>query len=515
MRTQRTTIPIAAAALMLAAAPTPAATLSGAVKVGGVYMDEVGDLSTVQETYNLEDGFALARIQLAGTLDPRSSFMLDLRDLNLRSRAGDLAYRVPGRFRLTAGYDQNRYVFDPGRGVTSERKDWHGGLQYTPNPWLSLTGDFNHQTRQGDRLAYPLGTASVLGSQYDDAFITGQVTADVRSGRRGGGLSFRMSDYSDALNGAADRKGQVVAARFYVPMPFYQRWNNLFRGSYGTRELSDGGLEYQLSSFSYTGVLQPRDAYEVRYVFDASRVDDQALDLMTDRFQNDVDATWFHRYGRVSAGYGYEMNDDDRRLTTYQSWRAGATLRPDPRFSALVDYAGRVKKDQEELTLLKDIEASRLRAKLEYRHETLTIGGDYAKRERELPDIGVTVDGTVVGGFVRYELPNWGAASADYRHANDEYVDILAGFETESDIVTGRLEIGRIRNLRVAGGVTYLNMGKDLDIEKSNVFVEAGLTLVGRYHLDAKYNCYNYDDYILITRYYTANVVRVELGYDL
>ncbi len=516
MRTQRMAISIATTVLMLVATTPWAGTLGGTVKVGGIFLDEVGDRSAVQETYNLEEGFALSRIQLTGTFDARSTFMLDLRDLNLRSRAGDLAYRVPGLFKITAGYDQNRYVFDPGRGITSERKDWRAGAQFTPNRWLALSGDFNHQTREGDRLAYPLGTASVLGSRYDDAFVSGQLTADLRADRRGGGLSFRMSDYSDALNAAADRQGRVVAARFYAPMPFYDKWNNLLRGSYGTRELTDGGLEYTLSSFQYTAVLQPRDAYELRYAFDASRVDDAAADLQTDRFQNDFDATWFHRYGRVSAGYGYEMNDDDRSLTTYQSWRAGTTFRPDRRLTARLDYAGRVKKDQEELTLLKDVEVSRVRAKLEYRPvERLTIGGDYAKRERELPDIGVSVDGTVTGAFVRYEMAGWGALSADYNHASDRYVDLLAGFDTESNVAIARLEVGRIRNLRLASGVTYLDIGKDLDIEKSVVFVEGALKLADRYHLEVKYNCYNYDDYILVDRYYTANVVRVELGYDL
>jgi hypothetical protein len=510
------TIPIAAALLVLAAATAAAGTLHGTVQVGGVFVDETGDPTTVQETYNLEEGFALSRIRLMGNLDPRSTFMLDLRDLNLRSRAGDLTLRVPGRFKLTAGYDQDRYLFDPGRGVTSERKDWQAGLQYTPSRWLALSGDVSLQAREGERLAYPAGTVSALGTAYDDGLVTGQVAGDVRRGRRGGGVSLRMSSYSNELLPAADRTGRVWAGRFYAPMPFYAQWNNLVRASYGTRELSGGDVEWTTQGFQYTAVIQPRESYELRYAFDANRLEDDAADLTTDRFQNDVDATWHHRYGRLTAGYGYEMNDDDRALTTYRSWRAGLTLRPDPRVNARVDYAGRVKKDQEELTLLKDIEASRVRARLEVRPvELLTLGGDYSKRERELPDIGVSVDGTVAGASLRYEVPSWGAVSADYSHAEDEYVDRLAGFTTQSDIVTTRLEVARIPNLRVAGGFTYLDIGKDLDIEKSMVFAEGTLKLAERYHLGVKYNCYNYDDYVLLDRYYTANVVRVELGYDL
>ena len=516
MRTQTIAILIATATLMLVAATPWAGTLSGTVKVGNIFVDEVGDRSAVQETYDIYEGFAVSRIQLVGTMDPHSSFMLDLRDINLDSRAGDLTYRMPGRFKLRAGYDQHRNVFDPGRGITSDRKDWKVGMQFTPNRWLALSGDVGRVSHAGDRLAYPLGTESVLGTQYDDAIVNAQVTADVQKNRRGGGVSLRMTDYSDALNSAADRRGQVASARLYAPMPFYDKWTNLLRGSYGNRKLSNGDVEYKLSSFQYTSLLQPRSAYSLKYAFDASRVDDNAAQLTTDRFQNDLDATWYHRYGHVSAGYGYEMNDDDRTLTTYQSWHAGTTFRPDRRASATVDYAGRNKDDQEDLTLLKDIESSRVRARLEVRPvHNMTIGGDYTKRKRDLTDIQVTVDGTVTGAFVRYDVPRWGALSADYSRATDEYVDRIARFDTRSDVVTARVETGYIKNVNLASGVSYLDIGKDLDIEKSIVFVEGALKIADRYHLEVKYNSYNYDDYILIDRYYTANVVRVDLGYDL
>jgi hypothetical protein len=516
MRTQTLLISIATMVFLLAPATPRAATLSGSVDVGQVFLDEVGDLSTVQETYNLYQGFTLGRIHLLGTLDPRNTFTLDLRDVNRDSRTGEFTYRVRDRFKLRAGYDQSRYVFDPGRGVTSDRKDGQLGFQYTPSKALALSGDFSHLRRTGDRLSYPTGTVSVLGDSYDNAFTSGQLTADVRYGRNGGGVSFRMSDYSDDLNPVADRQGWVAAARLYAPMPFYDKWNNLFRGSYGIRQLKDGDLDYKLSSFQYTAIVQPRSAFEFRYAFLASRVDDASTKLMTDRFVNDLDATWFHKYGRVNAGYGYEMNDDDRTLTTYRTWRAGTTFRPERRLTFRLDYANRVKKDQEELTLLKDIDASRVRAELEVRPvERLTISGDYTKRERDLPDIQVSVDGEMTGAVARYELLGWGALSADYSHSTEHYVDLLAGFDTQSDVVTARVEVGRIKNLRLAGGVTYLDIGKDLDIEKSMVFVEGALRVAQRYRLEAKYNCYNYDDYILIDRYYTANVVRVSLGYDL
>ena len=53
MRTQTLVIPIATMVFILAAATPWAGTLSGTVKLGGVFLDEQGDRSAVQETFDL------------------------------------------------------------------------------------------------------------------------------------------------------------------------------------------------------------------------------------------------------------------------------------------------------------------------------------------------------------------------------------------------------------------------------------------------------------------------------
>jgi hypothetical protein len=515
MRTKAIATILIAVAVTLAAAPLWAATWDGTVKLGGTILDETGDLSAVQETYNVYEGFSVAQVRVNGTLDPRKYFSFDLRDINQSSRAGDLVFRVPGTFKFTAGYDQNRQVFDPVRGVNSFRKDWKAGAQLTPNRWLNLSGSLNYLARDGARLAYPTGTASVLGARYDNTLKAGEVTADVQKGRRGGGISFRMSDYSDALASVAKRSGQVVSARCYAPTPFYDKWTHMVRAAYGTRKLSDSDVEWTMADVRYTGIVQPLDAYRVKYSFGADRVDDKAARLKTDRFQNDLDATWYHPYGDVSGGAGYEMNDDDRSLTSYKSWRLGTSLHYKQLTSARVDYASRVKQDQEELTLLKDIESSQVRAKFQLQPmPRVVVGGSYQERERELTDLHVTANGKSTGAFGRYTYEGWGAASADYSYANDEYRDLTGGFRASSQAVTGRVDFSRIKNLTLAGGVTFLKLGKDLDIEKSMVFAEGNCRLLDGYHLEVKYNVYNYDDYVLLNRYYTANVVRINLAYD-
>ena len=83
--------------------------------------------------------------------------------------------------------------------------------------------------------------------------------------------------------------------------------------------------------------------------------------------------------------------------------------------------------------------------------------------------------------------------------------------------MTARVDVDYLRDyqdLTLGGGVTYMDISRDLDIEKTIVFVEGRVKLTEGYYLEAKYNAYNYDDYILLDRYYTANVLRIDIGYD-
>jgi hypothetical protein len=500
----------------LGASTSLAGTLDGTVKLGGIIMNQTGDRTTVQETYNIHDGFSVAQVSLNGTLDPRHYFALNLRDINLGGRQGDFVYRMPGTFKLTAGFDQHRQIFSPEGRVNSVRKDWKTGAQFTPLPWLGLSGGFNYLTRGGDRLPFPPGTASVLGTRYDNALKNGEITAEVHKDRRGGAISYRASGFTDALDPAADRTGHVMSARLYAPCGFYGKLTHLLRAAYGNRKLSNADLEYTLANFQYTGLVQPVEALRLRYNFDANRIDDRSTRLRTDRFQNDFEATWLYKYGQVSGGYGYETNDDDRTLTRYRNWRVGTAFRHGKLVSARIDYANRVKQDQEELTLLKDVEASQIRAKLQVQpRDGIVLGGGYSKRERELPDLGVTADGELASAFGRYDFKGWGALSGDYSYSTDDYRDLAGGFHTTSQFVTGRAEFERIKSLRLAGGATYMDVGRDLDIEKVIVFLEGSYTLVKDYSIEVQYNAFNYDDYILLDRYYTANVLRINVGYNL
>jgi hypothetical protein len=183
--------------------------------------------------------------------------------------------------------------------------------------------------------------------------------------------------------------------------------------------------------------------------------------------------------------------------------------------SGKLEYANRAKKDEEKTTLLMDMDTQTLLAKLQYDwNDALVLGVLYKNREREFPDINVEAEGKYLNTYGRYIYEGWGTIGLEYTYSEDEYQNLAAGFETKNHTITARAYSDWYRNLRLGGAVTYLDMRGDLDIEKSILSVEAAYRFLEDFRAEIKYNVYNYDDYLIFNKYYTANVVWINVAYD-
>ncbi|MEJ2721481.1 MAG: hypothetical protein P8181_10140 [bacterium] len=503
-------------AILMVASIGLAGEYDGTVKIGGVIIDEqAGDLSAMQETYNLYEGFAFSQIKLNGRFDPKTYFRLNLSDINMDSRKGNLDFWMPGRLKLYGRYDQNRWVLDPNRIENSYRKDWRFGGWFVPVEGLKLTADYGIQTRDGEHVGYPMGTASNLGNAYDYMLQTGNFEAEFTKESRSVAVSYDFSSYSDDLNEVRDRFGYVFAARLRTPCYFTDKITHMVRGAAGKREITNIDSDYTLMNFQYVGVARPLREFQFKYNFYAGRIDDNATGLKTDNFRNNFDLMYFNRYGQVYGGYGYEINDDDKTLTSYNTFRVGGSFRGLEGVSGRVEYANRSKEDDEKTTLLMDTEMSTFLAKLQYDwKKNLVVGAIFKNREREFNDIDVEAEGKYVNAFGRYTYEGWGTVGAEYSYSDDDYKNLAGGFKTTSNSYLARVHSEWYRNARVGAALTYLDIGGDLDIEKSIVSFEAAYRFLEDFRGEVKYNIYNYDDYLIINKYYTANIVWINVAYE-
>lgn len=508
--------------LMLLAACTASAgwasSLNGEIKLGGIFKDEtVGDVSAMPETFNIYEGFSFSRLKLDGQAGRKNFFTLDLNEVNQKSGRGLFGYRVPDLLNLTLRYDQHRQIYDAAGDVTSRRKNMRGSFVLTPSKTWRISADLGDQRKSGERMAYPQGTDSFLGNGYDYKLFTGRFEAEARKDSRAAAVGYEFSDYKDEDLSVAARQGGVFSLRlsgndYFVPTHL----SHYLRASYGKQEMTEVDTDYEMGTFQYLGTVKPARDWQFKYRFFASRVDDNSTGLQTDNLRNDFDLVWYNAIGNLFGGYGFVTNDDDRTLTDYNVYRVGGTFNYEQWVKARISYASNQKQDQEEKTLLKDMEASRFKASIQGSPTTdLTLGVAYVDRQRDFPLIDVTATGQRWSAFGRLVYPGWGAVNLDYSYSDEEYIDRVASFQADNSTVTGRIDFEYIKDLRLSFGASYLDIGKDLNIEKSILSFEAQYDFLKDYFVEAKYNCYNYDDYILLDRYYTANVVWLNFGYKL
>ncbi len=494
-----------------------AGNLKGEVQLGGIVKDEEtgSDLTAIHETFNIYDGFSVSRVLLDGQLGKKGFFALDLHEANLDSRRGRFTFRVPDVGKLSVRYRTHRQLLDAAGGLASEREDWNGSLLLTPTSALKVKAEYGIQTKDGDRVVYQPGNATVVGGSYDYELQTGKVGLEYGKNGRNFGLEYAFSDYQDGNDAMADRRGGLFAVNYRGPcMLAPTKLSHFVRASFGRQELDAVGTESTVGTFQYLGVATPSDPLQVKYRFYADRVDNDVTGYITDYIRNDVDVTYRAKVGSVSGGYGYVTLDDDVTLTKTNTWRAAATARISPRVKAKVSYAGNEKTDEEQLTLLKDVESSRFNASLTAQaHDNLSLGMSYAERKRDFPLLDVTADGQRWMAYGRLVRPGLGTLNLDFVYSDDEYDDQYGGYRADNRTISGRVDLEFIEDLRLSAGLTYLNIGRDLDIEKSILSFEGRYDVLEDTFVQVKYNVYNYDDYVLLDRYYTANVVWMNVGH--
>jgi hypothetical protein len=495
----------------------------GNVRVGGAMEDEEGDHSLVPETFNIHEGVTITKLFLNGRFNRDTHLYLDGDNLTLDGRRATFDLRRTGVGRLRSRYDESNTVFDPNGAVEATRRDWWSSLSLTPREWFSVSGDYTLQTRRGDRIGFPDGVESAIGTAYDSnlnrwrAQIEGHHDAGVS-----GSFTYDGVALTDGLDARNERDGTVFSGNLRMPGIVFDRLTHVVRGSVGKSELPNSNVSYDLMTIQYTGVAQLLRPLRLKYRFYAAQVEDHAAVNQTDRWIHDGDAEYRWRFATLAGGYGWEAWDDDRSVTTYDNWRGAIYLRhPQQKISGSVSYSSRNKDDEEDQTLLRDTEYARAEAKVDARPISgFTIGGRVADRTRKMPDIGAQADGLAASAYGTYQYEHFGDAGViaatlgvDYRYADDDYDNTVGEYHVTSQFVTGRVELDVYQKITAVAAVHFITLDEDMDIEKSILSFELAYVFRNAYDAKVKYNVYNYDDFLVAGRFYTANVVWVDFGY--
>ncbi len=202
--------------------------------------------------------------------------------------------------------------------MQATRRDWWSTLSLTPNRSFSVSGYYGLQTRRGNRIGYPNGVVSNLGTAYDSNLNRWRAQVEGNHGSGvGGAVTYDGVALRDGLDARHERDGNVLSANLRLPGVVFDRLTHVLRGSVGKSELPTSGTSYDMMSIQYTGVAQFWRPLRLKYRFYGLQVEDHAAVNQTDRWVNDFDAEYHWRAATVSGGYGWEAWDDDFSITTY------------------------------------------------------------------------------------------------------------------------------------------------------------------------------------------------------
>ena len=163
-------------------------TWDGKVRVGGIWLDQKGDESTMPETYNIYDGFMLSSMYFKGKSGQLEHLTVDLNDINQKNRRGVVDYRRTGKMHFRSNFTQSRWVFDPMAYVEGGRKSWDNKLSWTPKRTIRVSAGYNLQSRDANRIGLNPGYEGWLGTAYDTKLHRYRLEAQANSRNGIGGM---------------------------------------------------------------------------------------------------------------------------------------------------------------------------------------------------------------------------------------------------------------------------------------------------------------------------------------
>jgi len=499
----------------------------GSIGIGYTFLDQTGDRSVSQETYDLyeDPGFSIRNFRLESS--GHYELTGNLENINLDNRNIYLRFRRPGRVSISGQHQKSRRIYDFDGRQRTYRDRSAFDIALIPHRAVKLLGGYAQSGREGSFLLFGgqpfsglgegLGSdepAEVLSDYSMTAYYFGAQLRHRKSMIEG---RYRHTGFTDDLDGNQDRQGQYVRVHAFTPVPRVGRM--IFTGGFltGWNEVESRDEKRKKNSFwgGLTWTVQP--AWILSYKLLLSRIDNEAEGIETDNAVSTLFLTRrFPAKAEISLGYEFRSQDDLTDRTETNAFVVKGAARPTENVRLKGQFAFSREEDDDRTTLVGSEEITRYRCEFRYDHPAghgLTLR--YRDRRRDFADIGSKADFKTISSTLTFSLLGWGQGFGTYAYSNGDYANTSSTFRFEQHVATARVTTKRCRRLRLTSGLTYLRSRRHIDIEKIIFSVGVNVGLTRGYQFNARYNAFNYDDFMVIDRYYTANAVAVDIQKEL
>jgi hypothetical protein len=486
---------------------------SGDLKIGYIYIDEEGNRSISQSSFNYYDGASISvenfHYRFKNGLRIRSS----LQNINLDNRNLSFGLGKPGRFGVDINTNRYRRVYDF-EGDSQTKRDMTGGnIWFNPSRYLKVyaLGSFNSVSGEVSDLFDPVIPGISEAIDYDRSKYG--VGARLKYGGRMFQAEYNTISYTDNLDESKNQSRKRVRLFGHFPVPDYE-WLTL-SGSLEKFETEYDDTGFKLESTTARGsVTSELVRYlSATYVSYFTRAGSDRDFVETDNLAHLIYISYNppQKFG-LTAGYQYDINDDYADVVKADSYYLSGRLKPFEGIELNAVYGIRAEEVDEGARLVGDEDRARFKIQGKYHKPdigSVKIGVESRSRINDKLDSEADFNRY----FVQSNLNSleYFIVSGGYSYSRGDYDNAGADFEFESQQVNLNINSREYRNLTGGFGLTYFRSKLDLDTESINLLFTGSYRFRGTQRAEITYRVFNFDDFLALDQYYTENIVEINL----
>lgn len=497
-----------------AAGGVNAAEGEGRLSVGYILIDEEGNRSVNQETFNLYEGFDVSVEDFGYRTNNGLRLRMDLRQVTLENRRLELQADKAKLFSLSIYDNKYRRIYSPSAAASTKRESAGGQLSVHPVRQLELFGGLGRISRRGHEvfLFDPSASARQSPVDYSQRFWNAGAEARLRAARVR--VSYRDRETDDNTTDGPDRRVKWLRTRLVTPLPLTRR--ALLVGGYQYRGDDVPETTTELVTNLGWGAMElyfPGEfVLDYRILF--ARTDHEGNGTRTDNLLNAVSiGRRWRQSASLRVGYENHIADDPiNRSEAHRLLLSGWIRRSRLHLRALT--GARSREIVSGSTLLGDEEHTRylIGATLSDRRRSLSV--DYRARTREHDATSTRADFHSISTTASMEWSAYGKLSLDYTYYLGQFENRDSEFELADHVLSGALQTISWRGLTASLAGSYFRSLRDRDIEKFSIEIGVEYQIHRLHSVDVRYSAFNFDDFQTLGAFYTGNIVRIALSRD-
>ncbi len=507
-------------ALLLVSSVAHSSSGSGDVALSYIFLDEEGNLSVNQSTFNDYEGAALSLENLRYRFGNGFNLRADLRNLTLNNRNLRASLGKAGLFGVSLFHNKYRRLYDFEGGRFTKRHRTGGSIWAYPHRYVKLFagGSFVDKSGSMTELFDATAPGTGLTTDYTQKHYNGGVQFNYMG--RMLRAEFRASNYADDLSASRDQDRLSLMVTAAGPIPKYEEIS-VFGGfrRFTTEYNASGDKITSNKGWGGATVALPEN-FALKYALVFDRSGSESDPVKTDNVSHAFYASrvW-PGLAQVTAGYIRDYNDDLDDEVQASSYYFSGWVKPISALELRGEYGARAEEVKAGKRLVGDEDRQKFKLSAKYRcfdNATFAVKLDGRIRENEQlgsksefirPAVELSANLCCVGDFF-----------GGYSYARGIYTNLDGGFEFRDHTVYGDITSREYHSFTAGFGGTYYRSKRDLDVEKSSLRFSLSYRFLENHHLEFEYNIHNFDDFVYTSQfdeYYTANIVEVRIMKEL